>query len=756
MKKSKKIIILVIGLLIVVLGVILESTNTTNYVGRMDVFLRRQVSRIEMQPTRFIPTRRIAETFESTLKIKRVTEANQFVLSSPFGGKSIGEYSFCAENSNIDIQQLAFYTTGRGDPISVNVILSKPDNTTEVLTTTDITSWLRLDVTTSRQNVFSVASGTCSSINITIASNNTAERLNNAFWYKIDLKSIVSNARNTKVFNSQTHSFDLYSATSDGTDLNGSIAIFREENKIFLDKLPRNDDAKSKTYTGYLGEFQFWSRENNTSSVINGLTLHIDGETEAAGQSFPVSIYINSRNSNVYRDTAPRDVRIGDNINIPIPNTQLKYGDVLFLYYNIENATNVKSLKFSIINRNDINTNTPPPTIHDMQNGYYQNSDIPEIVFPYEGPLITFASQAPTITVSMNGDYLSQNTSCYHPYGNSLPNGQINSADKPIILMLNGNGAGLSASDLEGLTATQTFKATGHFQAAELGLRHFTSNDVANQNITVSQNQTFSSQPISFDGNFFNTELRLNSLTPVASSPSTPNIKIQLTNITLNKDIPVNVRIVYWSCDEDGYVETQMPSGTTQINIEDPALWKNYHESPALPANYNSNTIDEIRLYNACFTSYPGASKLHEFRFRHDSGKTESPFNNLNLKLGPVTVALTNWDSSEAVFSTSEPVFLANNGGLCLNMVARDPKPTVAPFTLRLDLTHIKAYPANVSELNTESGIPVYVDSDQHELSSTNKLNGIPIRINPVEEGAPPPPPSPLPASSRPPIPPRY
>ena len=96
----------------------------------------------------------------------------------------------------------------------------------------------------------------------------------------------------------------------------------------------------------------------------------------------------------------------------------------------------------------------------------------------------------------MDGDYLSQNTSCYRPYGNSLPDGQINSADKPIILMLNGNGAGLSASDLEGLTITQTFKATGHFQAAELGLKHFTSNDISNQNITVSQNQTFSSQAI--------------------------------------------------------------------------------------------------------------------------------------------------------------------------------------------------------------------------------------------------------------------
>ena len=753
-----------VGLFIVAMGVIFEATDTTNLVGRMGGFLRKPVNRLEMQPTRFIPGRRIAETFESTLKIKRTTEADQFVLTSPFGGQSIGKYSFCAENSDINIQQLAFFTTGRGDPLSVNVILSKPDNTTEVLTTTDISNWLRLDVTTSLQNVFSVASGTCSSINITVAGNNTAERLNNASWYKIDLKSIVSNARNTKVFNTQTRSFDLYSATSNGAIartlpdpvLNGSIAIFKEENKIFLDKFPRNDDAKPKTHTGYLGEFQFWSRENNTKTIINGLTLYIDGETEAAGQSFPISIYINSRNSNVYRDTAPRDVRIGDNINIPIPNTQLKYGDILFLYYNIENATNVKSLKFSIINKNAINTSTPPPTIHDMQSGYWQNSDIPEIVFPYEGPLITFARQEPTITVTLNGDYLSQNTTCYHPYGNSLPNGQINNEDKPILLMLNGNGAGLSASDLEGLTLTQTFKATGHFQAAELGLKHFTSNDVSDQNITVSQNQTFSSQTIPFDGNFFNTELRLNSLTPVANSPSTPNIKIQLTNITLNKDIPVNMRIVYWSCDENGYAETQMPSGTTLINIEDPALWKTSSESQALPTNYNSNTTDEIRLYNTSFTSYPGASKLYEFRFRHDSEKTESPFRTLNLKLGPVTVAFTDWNSSEAVFRTSEPVFLANSGGIYLEMVATDPKPIDAPFTLRLDLTHIKAYPANVSDINTEPEIPVYVDSDQHELSDTNKINGIPIRINPVEEGTPPPPPSPLPTRSRPPIPPRY
>ena len=119
------------------LGVILESTNTANLVGRMDGFLRKKVSTIEMRPTKFIPTLRIAETFESTLKIKRVTEANQFVLSSPFGGKSIGEYSFCAENNDINIQQLAFYS-GRGDPLSVNVTLPRPDNTTVVLTTTDI------------------------------------------------------------------------------------------------------------------------------------------------------------------------------------------------------------------------------------------------------------------------------------------------------------------------------------------------------------------------------------------------------------------------------------------------------------------------------------------------------------------------------------------------------------------------------------------------------------------------------------------
>ena len=85
--EKSKIIILVVGLLIVVLGVILESTNTANLVGRMDGFLRKKVSTIEMRPTKFIPTLRIAETFESTLKIKRVTEANQFVLSSPFGGK---------------------------------------------------------------------------------------------------------------------------------------------------------------------------------------------------------------------------------------------------------------------------------------------------------------------------------------------------------------------------------------------------------------------------------------------------------------------------------------------------------------------------------------------------------------------------------------------------------------------------------------------------------------------------------------------
>ena len=84
-------------------------------------------------------------------------------------------------------------------------------------------------------------------------------------------------------------------------------------------------------------------------------------------------------------------------------------------------------------------------------------------------------------------------------------------------------------------------------------------------------------------------------------------------------------------------------------------------------------------------------------------------------------------------------------------MVATEPKPTDAPFTLRLDLTHIKAYPANVSDLNTE--IPAYTDSDRHELSNANKLNGIPIRINPVEEGAPPPPPS---VRLRAPIPPRY
>ena len=59
----------------------------------------------------------------------------------------------------------------------------------------------------------------------------------------------------------------------------------------------------------------------------------------------------------------------------------------------------------------------------------------------------------------------------------------------------------------------------------------------------------------------------------MADSPSTPNIKIQLTNITLNKDIPVNVRIVYWNCDEEGYVETQMPSNDSN-QYRRSALWK--------------------------------------------------------------------------------------------------------------------------------------------------------------------------------------
>lgn len=609
-----------------------------------------------------------------------------------------------------------------------------------MVNTVDAWSGQRIDITSNLGDIFKVTVNTCKTIDFVVAETRDRdpafymEQLEKVLWYGVGLRSVKSDAVLMETYGQYPAKYrDVFGVQVDAY-VDGAYAIFKPENKIFTSKHPQDETVTlADNHSGYLGVFGFCTRENG-SSRLNSATFNIKGEPNV---TLPITIDTNDGAPTTNYGLLP-----GDNFEFSF-NKDISHGECIYMNYGIQSATGINNVQLILTG---INSTAGAQNIHDFQNqsGKFENLEVQQM--PINGPKFIFLQPIPLISVNFGGEYAkhpSINGGCNVVNKGYLSNNRI-SQRHPSIMEVGISNAYLTPAQLNGLTAAPKLKVTGNFGTVDLSVFTPSDNGMVERAFTgVQQNAvltlpSFPIFPSSYE--FFN--IQINNFSVNTTSGSAPTLQIEMTDLGLN-NTTLPVKYFYYDCSNPtgGMAELPngLPWGTLEIKIAEPAIWKTGENNSSATAYYNAGSNVDIPLFQACFKAKPGAVQAKEFVFRHNSNKSSSPFESLNLMTNGVNIALTSWDSTYAIFKSTENMIVHHDNTFCLNMNAGGPQigPDERFYDLHMDLERIGA----TAFETTSPEIDTYVNGARDILGANHPIVGSLIEILPPGVTPPPRPP---------------
>lgn len=631
----------------------------------------------------------------------------------------LADYEMCATGGGVKIQSLSIVSDGEGPSIPVRGILVKPDRgrpRTQLFNIPDMYPGRRVEVAATdpaNPDLVLIRPGSCA--NFIIELQPSTDRSKPAIdpttlWQRFSLTTLVTNPTRIERYDVPSGQFVEWISGSGG--ILSWINVFIKEHKLFLNKWPQQDGNAPRDTPSFLGNFVFQTNSNDDVTVGN-VTLQVAGDfTESLLLGIEANMYgpETSYTMLVNRDA---EVTPGQTLSLPI-NRRLKFGETLIIsYFNrrapLPNTTN--SIRLAVTG-----IEVTPRNIFNGERGSWDH--IP-ITLPYTGSAIYFADRPSlALTVEFNGEFVDAADRCRWYGGEYLSQYRIQEAT-PDIYWLGFQVAG----DLRGtLQATPTFHVSGDFSDAVLEFYNTQTN-------AVHPNDVFTLNPID-NVNWLNLVVKIRQIRPMPGSvPIT--IKIDLTNLTLSRqDIPITFQ--HWNCETQVRENIALPYGSLLIHVENPSIYETSRYSPARPQVYPVGYRDTpIKLFEACFESYPGNSDAKGYIFQHNSGKDMSPFGTVRLETAGMTHILSSWDRNFAQFIPAPDATVrdrfSHNGNKCIQVFGENPQ---VPLRMNMMLTELNATAAET----TQPYLPVFIAGDQrlgtpNQNGTAGPIPGVPIEI---------------------------